>query len=89
MDLCPGCSKPENDHDPKCLMLQFKKANRPSALSDGLAKLIDLQQKYIKLILEEAEETVPIAYAHGWRSTRYEEGKRIRKELAKLQEQFG
>lgn len=46
MDLCPGCDRPENDHDPRCFMLNFTGANRPSPLSAGLdpafvAKAID------------------------------------------------
>lgn len=36
MDLCPGCDRPENDHDPQCIFLSFKNVNRPSPLSAGL-----------------------------------------------------
>lgn len=37
--------------------------------------------EYITLLSEELDETVPVAYAHGWRSSRHEEGERLRKLL--------
>lgn len=36
---------------------------------------------YIDLLGAELEETAPIAHDHGWRSSRVEEGKRIRAAL--------
>jgi hypothetical protein len=46
MDLCPGCDRPENDHDPRCLMLNFKPANRPSPSVDCYATLHDKFTRY-------------------------------------------
>ncbi len=36
---------------------------------------------YIDMLVAELEETAQIAHVHGWRSTRIEEGKRLRAEL--------
>ena len=45
---------------------------------DKVEKLIKAKDKYIKLLEDELEETVPIAANHHWRSTRHEKGKEIR-----------
>lgn len=49
-----------------------------------LRRLVELQENYIKLLGEELDETIGLAYAHGWRSNRYEAGKRIREEIAAI-----
>ena len=89
MDLCPWCNNPENDHDPGCLTHSFKSANRPSALSDGLAKLVTLQEQYIAFIGEELEETAILASARGWKSKRFDEGVKLRTEMERLKGKLG
>lgn len=49
-------------------------------------ELIIALEKYIVLLGEEIDELVGMAYVHGWRSTRFEEGKRQRKEISDLKE---
>jgi hypothetical protein len=51
-------------------------------------KLIEKQKEYIELLGKEIDATAVIAYAHGWRSTRYEAGKQLRKEIAELEKQI-
>ena len=52
-----------------------------------LRELIAELDGYIRLFGEEAEELIPLAYAHGWRSTRYQAGAQIRKNIARLRKQ--
>lgn len=47
---------------------------------------IEALEKYILGLKEELYETSLIAYTHGWRTRRYEEGVRQREQLAKLKE---
>ncbi len=49
-----------------------------------MKQLLKEYKNYIKLLGEELDETVPIAHAHGWRSTRYDRGKQIRENIEKL-----
>jgi len=37
-------------------------------------EICELYEKYISLLTEELNELTGIAIAHGWRSTRYEQG---------------
>lgn len=50
------------------------------ALAEGphLRKLSLLLLDYIDLISAELDETAPMAALHGWKSTRVEEGERLR-----------
>ena len=41
-------------------------------------------QEYIYLLEKELEEVVPIAYAHGWRSNRAEQGQIVRDKIGRL-----
>ncbi len=43
-----------------------------------------IRQKYIVLMGDEMDELIGLAYVHGWRSTRADEGKQIRAELEAL-----
>ena len=47
-------------------------------------RLIDIQKEYIKLLVEELDEVVPLAYNHGWRSKRADIGKRTRSKIERL-----
>ena len=48
-----------------------------------LESLIIHQTDYIKLLTDELDEVCVLASTHGWKSTRYEEGKRLRKLIEK------
>ena len=52
-------------------------AASPERILDLLRRL-DLWQKYAKLLGDELTEIIPYMVNHGWHSTRYEEGKRLR-----------
>ena len=39
------------------------------------------QDEYLKIICEELNETTSIASVHGWKSTRYKEGMKLREEM--------
>lgn len=47
-------------------------------------KLIEAYEEYIKLLVVELEEVLPLAVSHGWRSSRYETGKMCRRKIAAL-----
>ena len=44
--------------------------------------VIQAQEEYIKFLEDELKEVVAIAALHGWKSTRVEEGERLRKLIA-------
>ena len=46
--------------------------------------IINTYDEYIYLLAKELEETVVIANAHGWKSTRYTKGKELRNKIAEL-----
>ena len=45
---------------------------------------VERWKKYVAFLGEELDETAQIAHLHHWRSTRFEEGKRLRAELGIL-----
>ena len=51
-----------------------------------MIKLAMIQEKYIDLLQEEFDEVVGVAYASGWRSTRAEEGERLRQAIEAIKE---
>lgn len=51
-------------------------------------ELIEAQKEYIKLLVEELNETVPIANAHGWKSSKFEQGKIIRDKIDLFEKVF-
>ncbi len=51
-----------------------------------LKEVILVQDDYIKLLTEELNELALFASVHGWKSTRYEQGKTFRKKIAQLKE---
>lgn len=55
--------------------------------TEQLEKIIEKQEEYIELLGEELDDVVQLASLHGWKSSRYEEGKKLRGELASLKEQ--
>lgn len=50
----------------------------------ALNKLIALHQEYEQLLGNEINEIVALGYVHGWRSTRYEQGKQLRANIKAL-----
>jgi hypothetical protein len=54
-----------------------------------MEELIEVYEKYINLLNEELNELVSVAYIHGWKSKRVEEGQRLRDEIDKVKSVFG
>ena len=54
----------------------------------NLDKLIEAYDNYIKLLVEELDETVSIASVHGWKSKRAELGVMCREEIKLVKEQL-
>ena len=53
-----------------------------------MRQIIAKQDEYNKLLSDELDEVVTIAYIHGWRSNKFEQGKQMRDELADLNAQL-
>ena len=49
---------------------------------------IEKLKEYQKLLIEELDGSVSIAWVHGWRSTNIEAGERLRNEIASLEQQI-
>jgi hypothetical protein len=49
-----------------------------------MLRLIGLYEEYIALLGKEIDETATIASIHGWKSSRYEQGKEMREKIAEL-----
>lgn len=54
-------------------------------MSEDLIKAYD---EYITLLDEELKEIIPLAYNHGWRSSRYEKGEEARKKIELLKKEL-
>ena len=63
-------------------MASTKTANR--ARLDALVGLVDKLDEYIKCMGEELNDCALIAHVHGWKSKRYGEGVKMRKEIDAL-----
>lgn len=61
--------------------MQSEIAQLRTALDDSVAREA-IHVEYEDLLNAEINSLTPIAYVHGWRSTRVEEGKKLRKLLA-------
>lgn len=53
-----------------------------------LHNFIEVQEKYIKLLSDELDETVPIAFNHGWQSNRYAKGASLRADIERIKNQI-
>lgn len=53
---------------------------------DEARELVKVYQEYTKLIVDEISDTAAVAYVHGWRTNRYEEGKVLRDKIKRLEE---
>ena len=51
---------------------------------EQMKKLVNAYDAYTKLLTDELSELIPIATIHGWKSTRYEEGLRLRTEISDI-----
>jgi ATP-dependent protease Clp ATPase subunit len=57
---------------------------RSQAFRDAMA----VYEPYIKLLIEEINELIPLAMVHGWKSSRYDAGIKCRKDIANLSGQL-
>ncbi len=55
-----------------------------SVSGDRKIELIKTQQEYIDLLIAEINDLCGMASVHGWRSTRVDEGKRLREKIITL-----
>lgn len=51
---------------------------------DLYRRLVKAQDEYLKATIAEAQETMTLAYIHGWRSTRVDLGRRLRAKIEAL-----
>jgi len=61
--------------------------NSGKPIVSGSLPLVEALDKYIELLVEELNETVSMAATHGWKSSRAEEGERLRNRIAELRRQ--
>ena len=52
-----------------------------------LKEIISTQDDYVKLLTEELDELAIFASVHGWKSTRYGQGKKLREKIIQLKEE--
>jgi len=55
---------------------------------DKSETLIEAYQHYVHGLIAELDEIVPTATAHGWKSSRYEEGEKLRKIIKQLEKEL-
>ena len=55
-------------------------------MEDNKIALIKKQQEYIQLLTDELNEIATSVAQHGWKSTRVEDGERLRAEIKALEE---
>jgi len=86
-ELCDVCGKKYSDschiprqEQPKPLLAEA----RSQAFRDAMA----VYEPYIKLLIEEINELIPLAMVHGWKSSRYDAGIKCRKDIANLSGQL-
>ncbi len=51
---------------------------------DRKDKLIEKLEEYIKMLGEEIDSMIVMASIHGWKSTRGEQGEKLRKEITEI-----
>ena len=57
--------------------------------NDPINELDDAYREYVDLLIAELEDTIGLAYAHGWRSSRYDAGEQSRKRIAEARSALG
>lgn len=55
---------------------------------DNKDKLIEKLEEYIELLGDELNSTSVLAWLHGWRSKRVEQGEKLREEIEQLKKQY-
>jgi len=61
---------------------------RNKLIRSRIKSLTFAYEKYMKLLGAELDEIAPLASAHGWKSSRYEEGKQCRARIKNCKSQF-
>ena len=71
--------------------VRFVKETRKSNMNkvDKLTELVQALEEYITLLGKELDEVIPMAAVHGWKSTRFEEGKKLRALISAQREKMG
>ena len=67
--------------------LGYLEACRKRQEIERLKEIISTQDDYVKLLTEELDELAIFASAHGWKSTRYGQGKKLREKIMQLKEE--
>lgn len=49
-------------------------------------KIIEAYDEFLNLLIAEIDEIVPLAVLHGWKTSRYEQGKKCRSKIVELKE---
>lgn len=52
-------------------------------------ELVVALERYIDCLQKEVDELVRLAFVHGWRSSRYEEGITLRKDIEEAKTKLG
>ena len=58
-------------------------------IAEARKELSDAYDEYIKLLGDENSELTGLAFAHGWKSTRYQAGIDCRKKIEQLKQKYG
>jgi len=87
-----SCSSKDNQEECKECTKAFHNAlrnvvEREVAPTD-VRSLFNSYKKYIKLLEDEIVEIKHIAHEHGWKTTRFEAGKILRKEIKQLEKRI-
>jgi len=92
---CEGCKDFKECSDSAWFEVCPEAASYDGAMAErerwkevDIDKMFKTYDKYIKLLLEELNETSSTAWIHGWRSSRAAQGEKCRKEIRKLRELY-
>ena len=72
--ICPTCGNSQENGD-------------LSGTLNSLVGLVAKQDEYIELLTEEGRECAVIASVHGWKTTRFGLGAKLREEIKRLREE--
>lgn len=76
---CPGDDAHGGAAEPQKPLLE--RCGMCASIYEAHTKETDLWRQYVALLGKEVCEIAPIAHTYGWRSTRNEEGKKLREQL--------
>lgn len=85
---------PETDHLEKQLgqaarmshPIIWEQSRKLERERDEARELVKAYQDYAQLLGDEINDMTAVAYVHGWRSNRYEQGKVLREKIKQLEE---